>query len=108
MGQNHSCDPNCKIFACYIDDADVDKPLLTVFTTREVEPWEELCFSYYGDIDVSADAVRWPCADRGIRRSGRRLKRRGRAGRTWAVSTRCMRSAGVRQITVSDDCSDDM
>jgi histone-lysine N-methyltransferase SUV39H len=27
--------------------------LLAVFTTRDVEPWEELCFSYYGDIDVS-------------------------------------------------------
>lgn len=51
--QNHSCDPNCKILACYIDDADVNKPLLAVFTTRDVEPWEELCFSYYGDIDVS-------------------------------------------------------
>jgi histone-lysine N-methyltransferase SUV39H len=59
VGQNHSCDPNCKIFACYIDDADIDKPLLAVFTTRDVEPWEELCFSYYGDIDVSEVMVRW-------------------------------------------------
>ena len=52
-GQNHSCDPNCKIFACYIDDADVDKPLLAVFTTRDVAPWEELCLSYFGDVSVS-------------------------------------------------------
>ncbi|KAH0832246.1 hypothetical protein J3R83DRAFT_13220 [Lanmaoa asiatica] len=56
-GNNHSCDPNCKIFACYIDDADVDKPLLAVFTTREVEPWEELCFSYYGDIDEKREEI---------------------------------------------------
>ncbi|KAG9315523.1 hypothetical protein JVU11DRAFT_3139 [Chiua virens] len=54
---NHSCDPNCKIFACYIDDADVDKPLLAVFTIRDVEPWEELCFSYYGDIDEKREEI---------------------------------------------------
>lgn len=83
MGQNHSCDPNCKIIACHIDDADVDKPLLAVFTTQEVEPWEELCFSYYGDIDVSGDVVvRWICAETKSRRSGRRLRRwGGREGR---------------------------
>ncbi|KAF9234705.1 hypothetical protein BU15DRAFT_52303, partial [Melanogaster broomeanus] len=50
---NHSCDPNCKIFPCYVNDADVEKPMLAVFTIRDVEPWEELCFSYYGDIEVS-------------------------------------------------------
>ncbi|KAF9220528.1 SET domain-containing protein [Gyrodon lividus] len=49
---NHSCDPNCSIYACYINEADVEKPLLVVFTTRDVDPWEELCFSYYGDIEV--------------------------------------------------------
>ena len=51
--QNHSCDPNCEIVACYINDADINKPLLAVFTIREVDPWEELCFSYYGDMEVS-------------------------------------------------------
>ncbi|KIN96882.1 hypothetical protein M404DRAFT_972557 [Pisolithus tinctorius Marx 270] len=48
---NHSCDPNCEITACYINDADINKPLLAVFTVRDVEPWEELCFSYYGDAE---------------------------------------------------------
>ncbi|KAI6129664.1 hypothetical protein EDD16DRAFT_1470945 [Pisolithus croceorrhizus] len=48
---NHSCDPNCEITACYINDADINKPLLAVFTIRDVEPWEELCFSYYGDTE---------------------------------------------------------
>ncbi|KAF8551875.1 SET domain-containing protein [Imleria badia] len=54
---NHSCDPNCKILACYIDDADINKPLLAVFTTRDVEPWEELCFSYYGDSDEKREEI---------------------------------------------------
>ena len=35
---------------CYID---VDKLLLAVFMMWDVELWKELCFSYYGDIDVS-------------------------------------------------------
>ena len=46
--QNHSCDPNCSLNACYINEANVDKPLLAVFTRRDVEPGEELCFSYSG------------------------------------------------------------
>lgn len=49
--QNHSCDPNCNIVACYINDQDVEKPLLAIFTNREVKPGEELCFSYYGSPD---------------------------------------------------------
>lgn len=71
MGQNHSCDPNCKIFACYIDDADINKPLLAVFTTRDVEPWEELCFSYYGDIDVSGVIPDMGSADTSLGKAGR-------------------------------------
>jgi len=46
--QNHSCDPNCSLNACYINEANIDKPLLAVFTRRDVEPGEELCFSYSG------------------------------------------------------------
>ena len=55
--QNHSCDPNCVINACYINEANMDKPLLTIFTCREVEAYEELCFSYFGqpDDEVSED-----------------------------------------------------
>jgi histone-lysine N-methyltransferase SUV39H len=48
---NHSCDPNCEINPCYINEANIDKPLLTVFTKLDVEPFEELCFSYLGCID---------------------------------------------------------
>jgi len=40
---------------CYINDGDVEKPLLTVFTLEDVEAWGELCFSYNGapDEDVT-------------------------------------------------------
>ncbi|OAX38802.1 SET domain-containing protein [Rhizopogon vinicolor AM-OR11-026] len=66
---NHSCDPNCEIQACYINEANFNKPLLTVFTVREVEPLEELSFSYMGQIDddmvnhakASNDAVYAEC-----------------------------------------------
>ncbi|OSD07078.1 SET domain-containing protein [Trametes coccinea BRFM310] len=50
-GNNHSCDPNCVINACYINEANMDKPLLAIFTCRDVEPFEELCFSYFGQPD---------------------------------------------------------
>ena len=46
--QNHSCDPNCIIALCYINDADVNKPLLAIFATQDINPWAELCFSYAG------------------------------------------------------------
>ncbi|EGO23477.1 hypothetical protein SERLADRAFT_391489 [Serpula lacrymans var. lacrymans S7.9] len=65
---NHSCNPNCTIVACYINEANIDKPLLTVFTSRDVEPYEELCFSYAGIDDedpskaeVKRDAVYGRC-----------------------------------------------
>ncbi|KAI0958679.1 hypothetical protein AcV7_004427 [Taiwanofungus camphoratus] len=48
---NHSCDPNCNINACYVNEANLDKPLLTIFTLRDVAPEEELCFSYFGNVD---------------------------------------------------------
>ncbi|KAG1884046.1 hypothetical protein F4604DRAFT_1734514 [Suillus subluteus] len=48
---NHSCDPNCEITPCYINEANLEKPLLTIFTRRDVEPFEELSFSYMGCID---------------------------------------------------------
>ncbi|EJF65048.1 SET domain-containing protein [Dichomitus squalens] len=47
-GNNHSCDPNCAIVAGYINESNIDKPLLTIFTIKDVEPYEELCFSYFG------------------------------------------------------------
>lgn len=48
---NHSCDPNCTLNPCYINEGNIDKPLLTVFARRDIEPGEELCFSYSGDPD---------------------------------------------------------
>ncbi|EIW81467.1 SET domain-containing protein [Coniophora puteana RWD-64-598 SS2] len=48
---NHSCDPNCNITPCYINEGNLQKPLLVLFTNREVEAYEELCFSYLGDIE---------------------------------------------------------
>jgi SET domain-containing protein len=34
-----------------VNDASLDKPLLCLFTDRDVEPNQELCFSYSGPID---------------------------------------------------------
>jgi len=49
--QNHSCDPNCRLVPCYINESNIDKPLLAVFAQRDIDPFEEICFSYYGDPD---------------------------------------------------------
>ncbi|TFK24558.1 SET domain-containing protein [Coprinopsis marcescibilis] len=46
---NHSCSPNCRIYPCYINEANIDKPLLSVFADRDIEPFEEICFNYNGD-----------------------------------------------------------
>ncbi|KAA1475140.1 SET domain-containing protein, partial [Dentipellis sp. KUC8613] len=48
---NHSCDPNCTINPCYFNEANIDKPLLTIFAYRDIEASEELCFSYHGPPD---------------------------------------------------------
>jgi [histone H3]-lysine9 N-trimethyltransferase SUV39H len=34
--------------ACYVNEANLDKPFLALFTRRDVQPWEELSFSYTG------------------------------------------------------------
>lgn len=36
---------------CYINEADIEKPLLTIFTCKNVNAGEELCFSYAGRLD---------------------------------------------------------
>ncbi|THH28652.1 hypothetical protein EUX98_g5534 [Antrodiella citrinella] len=46
---NHSCDPNCVINPVYINEANPDKALLTIFTQKNVKMGEELCFCYFGD-----------------------------------------------------------
>ncbi|TFK90557.1 SET domain-containing protein, partial [Polyporus arcularius HHB13444] len=55
-GNNHSCDPNCGINAVYLNEANIEKPLLAIFTKRDIEPHEELCFSYMGPIDGEAES----------------------------------------------------
>ena len=53
--QNHSCDPNCRLYACYINEGNIEKPLLTVFSRRDIEPFEEICFNYQGKYDDEDD-----------------------------------------------------
>ncbi|KAF7377804.1 Histone-lysine N-methyltransferase, H3 lysine-9 specific [Mycena sanguinolenta] len=48
---NHSCDPNCKVTPCYIDEPDLMKSLITLFASRDIAAGEELCFAYSGDPD---------------------------------------------------------
>ncbi|KAF8661635.1 hypothetical protein AX16_001277 [Volvariella volvacea WC 439] len=53
---NHSCDPNSALYPCYIDEGNIDKPLLAIFATRDIEADEEICFSYFGDVDAEDDS----------------------------------------------------
>ncbi|KAJ7600610.1 hypothetical protein C8J56DRAFT_766952, partial [Mycena floridula] len=53
---NHSCDPNCHLNACYINDDDLEKPLLTLFAQRDIEAGQELCFAYDGGPDDDGDS----------------------------------------------------
>ena len=55
ISQNHSCDPNCRLYACYINEGNIQKPLLSVFTRRDIEPYEEICFNYQGIYDDGDD-----------------------------------------------------
>ncbi|KAJ8580525.1 SET domain-containing protein [Rhizopogon salebrosus TDB-379] len=45
---NHSCDPNCEIQACYINEANIEKPMLAIFTVREVEPFGRAVILLHG------------------------------------------------------------
>ncbi|KAJ7653267.1 hypothetical protein DFH06DRAFT_1417858, partial [Mycena polygramma] len=47
-GNNNSCDPNCKVNPCYIDQPDIMRPLMVLFAVRDILIGEELCFSYEG------------------------------------------------------------
>ena len=40
--------PNCRIYPCYIKEGDIDKPLLTIFSRRDIEPSEQISFNYQG------------------------------------------------------------
>lgn len=51
------------ILCCYINEGDIERPLLTIFSMVDIEPNEELSFSYSGapdDTEVEA-AVRITC-----------------------------------------------
>ncbi|KAF8326518.1 uncharacterized protein EI90DRAFT_3146450 [Cantharellus anzutake] len=46
---NHSCSPNCFPVPVFIQESDLVKPLICLFTIQEVHPHEELTFSYFGE-----------------------------------------------------------
>ncbi|KAF7303712.1 hypothetical protein MIND_00600600 [Mycena indigotica] len=52
---NHSCDPNCRVCPCYIDEPDERRPLIVFFATRDIATDEELCFSYSGKLPGDED-----------------------------------------------------
>lgn len=68
--QNHSCSPNCGIHPCYINEANIDKPLLVMFCDRDIDPYDEICFDYGGgavgndddgEMKERSDAIYVPC-----------------------------------------------
>ncbi|KAF7368935.1 hypothetical protein MVEN_00219700 [Mycena venus] len=52
---NHSCEPNCKVQPCYIDEPDIMKSLVTLFASKDIAAGEELSFSYDGYDPDKAD-----------------------------------------------------
>ncbi|KAI0690092.1 hypothetical protein BC835DRAFT_1281601 [Cytidiella melzeri] len=52
---NHSCDPNCQLVPVYINEPDLEKPLLAIFTIKDIFAYQELCFSYSGPPDDGKD-----------------------------------------------------
>ncbi|KDR70114.1 hypothetical protein GALMADRAFT_76396, partial [Galerina marginata CBS 339.88] len=52
---NHSCDPNGRLYPCYINEGNIQKPLLAIFSRRDIEPNEEICFSYRGEYPGEED-----------------------------------------------------
>ena len=36
--------------ACFINESNIKKPLITIFTCKDIEPGEELTLSYLGDM----------------------------------------------------------
>lgn len=43
---NHSCDPNCGVWAVWINCLDLDLPKICLFALRRIEAGEELSFDY--------------------------------------------------------------
>ncbi|TFK57819.1 hypothetical protein BDN72DRAFT_920415, partial [Pluteus cervinus] len=40
---------NCSLYPCYVNEANIDKPHLAIFALRDIEPFEEICFSNWGN-----------------------------------------------------------
>ncbi|KAL0957092.1 hypothetical protein HGRIS_003187 [Hohenbuehelia grisea] len=47
---NHSCAPNAAALPCYINEGNIDKPTIAFFAATDIEPFYEICFSYFGTI----------------------------------------------------------
>ncbi|PBK84525.1 SET domain-containing protein [Armillaria gallica] len=50
--QNHACNPNCHIEACYVEEGNLTKPLVIIFADKEIHQDEELIILYFGGIQV--------------------------------------------------------
>ena len=55
--QNHSCDANCFITPVYINETDIQKPFLAIFTRKRIRLGDELTIDYTGSIDDDDDEV---------------------------------------------------
>ncbi|KAF8965469.1 hypothetical protein BDZ97DRAFT_783615 [Flammula alnicola] len=62
---NHSCDPNSRLYACYINEGNIQKPLLVIFSRRDIEANEEICFNYQGRYPGEDDDEEGDVADDG-------------------------------------------
>ncbi|PPQ95411.1 hypothetical protein CVT26_008257 [Gymnopilus dilepis] len=62
---NHSCDPNTETYACYINEGDIQKPLLVMFSARDIEAGEEICFSYFGNNQDDGEGGKEEGGDKG-------------------------------------------
>lgn len=54
---NHNCDPNLIIVQAYVKDFHPERPVLAIFTRRDVRKNEELCISYRGVMDPEEEEV---------------------------------------------------
>lgn len=48
--QNHSCEANCRVKACYTDEGNLAKLLVAIFANEDINPNDELTLSYFGGI----------------------------------------------------------
>ncbi|KAG9093778.1 hypothetical protein FS749_013757 [Ceratobasidium sp. UAMH 11750] len=56
---NHSCRPNLVLSALYVEEPDIRKPWLALFSDKDIKPGQELTFSYTGmDADDPEDQAK--------------------------------------------------